>query len=79
MFTPALRLPMWTMEHIRALPHPLTVGVAVSLALSGCVSAPPLPEAKGEFRPLNTGRWTPQPDDLKGAKSPLASLSPSAR
>ena len=44
------------------------------LALVACAhrGKPPLPKAIGHYRPLNPGRWSPSPDDLRGPRAPLA-------
>lgn len=55
--------------------------VGIALSLGACASHPPLAEARGAYRPLNPGRWTPTSDDLRGprqvmlpANSPYANL-----
>jgi hypothetical protein len=42
------------------------------LAVSACAgSHPPLAQPSGDYRALNTGRWTPTNDDLRGPRTPL--------
>lgn len=45
--------------------------VLVALSLSACAHRPPLAEAKGKYRPLNVGKWSPTRDDLRGPRAPL--------
>ncbi|KFD27419.1 type IV secretion system lipoprotein VirB7 [Sphingobium yanoikuyae] len=49
--------------------------VLVALTLSACAHHPPLAEAKGPYRPLNAGKWTPTRDDLRGPRAPLPPAS----
>jgi len=42
------------------------------VSLAACAHRPPLAVAKGPYRPLNAGKWTPTHDDLRGPRSPLA-------
>jgi hypothetical protein len=48
----------------------LTISIAL-LSLTGCAHRPPLAEARGGYRPLNAGKWTPTHDDLRGPRAPL--------
>jgi hypothetical protein len=41
------------------------------LSLSACAHRPSLVEARGAYRPLNAGKWTPTHDDLRGPRAPL--------
>ncbi|WP_454888867.1 hypothetical protein [Sphingobium indicum] len=42
------------------------------LSLAACAHHPPLAEAKGRYRSLNAGKWTPTRDDLRGPRAPLS-------
>jgi len=80
MFKPYLRFGMWYSVHNPRRASAVMFGIAASIALAGCVTSTPLPEAKGKFRPINTGRWSPMPEDLKGPeKARLAPAPKSAR
>jgi hypothetical protein len=47
------------------------IAVLAILSLAACAHRPPLAEAKGRYRPLNAGKWTPTRDDLRGPRAPL--------
>lgn len=49
----------------------LLAAAVLALSLGACAHHPPLAEASGPYRPLNAGRWTPTPDDLRGPRAPL--------
>lgn len=71
---------MWTLRHIGARSLVLAGALALTqMVLTGCSPVRPLAEAKGPFRPLNPGRWSPDPADLKGPRGPYStnpSISP---
>ena len=52
----------------------LPIVLLLPIALVACAhrGKPPLPQAAGEYRPLNAGRWSPVRDDLRGPRAPLA-------
>ena len=76
-FQPSARPPMCSKVHSRAVAL-VVFGLALAPALGGCANHSEPPVAKGKIRPLNPGRWTPGPADLKDQSASLASPSPSA-